>query len=542
MPLTVERDFVYTYRSKEERCTLTAPVTIPLETSIDDLVGRLIKAHCLPCFAVNGLKTSLTAFQAEETGKFYVRNSEEALRKFQENVDDVDDLVDQWAKVFTQELKEYAKPVEISNDQVFSEVYHNLIHSPALETLLNLEHTYAIAVEDVITQRDRDLNHFEIRQSKEMEDAVSLLGTVYTDVQVNQLAQRQFENTQMIESKWASELSNLQETQKREYREWVMKVHEDTQTSHGTPSFVQRVRALTNNMPEPCDDDGVPQPRMEESFTIHLGAQQKTMHNLRLLCVDILDLCRHKPNKVGGMLIPSPQRLQTAMSLYSNNLSALILLVDNRLNSYTGIKREFAKVCEQSTDFHLPNLEQQFQSIEQNVVKGNEWRVLHKVNEDGDRVSLKSTSSEGSREDRSNRMHVGDFYTTRHSNLSDVHVAFHLVTDETLTSPDISSRHPVILGIRNILKMCFRYDIFTLSIPLLLTHEMSEEMTVQWCNRRAELVFKCVKGFMMEMASWGGQSSRTIQFIVPKGCSEKMFTEFSSMLPGIFRVSNPVKG
>ena len=38
---------------------------------------------------------------------------------------------------------------------------------------------------------------------------------------------------------------------------------------------------------------------------------------------------------------------------------------------------------------------------------------------------------------------------------------------------------PVILGIRNILKTCFRYDIFTISIPLLLTHEMSEVSA--WC-------------------------------------------------------------
>ena len=43
-----------------------------------------------------------------------------------------------------------------------------------------------------------------------------------------------------------------------------------------------------------------------------------------------------------------------------------------------------------------------------------------------------------------------------------------------------------------------------------------QEMTIPWCMRRAELVFKCVKGFMMELATWGGTESRTIQFLVPK--------------------------
>ena len=33
---------------------------------------------------------------------------------------------------------------------------------------------------------------------------------------------------EQCESLWSSELSQLQESQKREYREWVMKVHEDT--------------------------------------------------------------------------------------------------------------------------------------------------------------------------------------------------------------------------------------------------------------------------------------------------------------------------
>ena len=39
------------------------------------------------------------------------------------------------------------------------------------------------------------------------------------------------------------------------------------------------------------------------------------------------------------MMVAQPQRLQTAMSLYSNNLSGIILLVDDRFHSYTGIQK-----------------------------------------------------------------------------------------------------------------------------------------------------------------------------------------------------------
>ena len=42
--------------------------------------------------------------------------------------------------------------------------------------------------------------------------------------------------------------------------------------------------------------------------------------------------------------------------------------------------------------------------------------------------------------------------------------------------------------------------------------------------KRAELVFKCVKGFIMEMATYGGQESRTVQFLVPLVRKESSFS------------------
>lgn len=111
------------------------------------------------------------------------------------------------------------------------------------------------------------------------------------------------------------------------------------------------------------------QPLLEESFTIHLGtlhhtfylsntptcplylpvhtlhltlcsgqsgAQLKTMHNLRLVCADVLDFCKHRRHGSRGAKL---RRLQTALSLYSSSLCGLVLLVDNRVSSYSGIKR-----------------------------------------------------------------------------------------------------------------------------------------------------------------------------------------------------------
>jgi hypothetical protein len=34
-----------------------------------------------------------------------------------------------------------------------------------------------------------------------------------------------------------------------------------------------------------------PRPRLEESFTIHLGSQLKQTHNVRIVAMDMMDLC-----------------------------------------------------------------------------------------------------------------------------------------------------------------------------------------------------------------------------------------------------------
>ncbi|KAK7113652.1 FERRY endosomal RAB5 effector complex subunit 3-like [Littorina saxatilis] len=545
MPHSVEKEFTFTFSSKEGKSKLTVPVTIPLVSSCTELVGRLQKMHNLPCNVIDELEKKLGEFTARETGRMHDQNGEENLQLLRQGKVNSNTLVDRWTKAYCKEVKEYATIQEEDPMRTFANVYHTLIHSPALETLLNLEHTYALAMENIIRQRDKDLKHLEGKHQSEMEVALQHVGESYRDDDINSLAQRHFDNMQLGEGKWAGELSQLREEQKREYHDWVHRVFEDTQAAN-TPSYVQRLRTVSATLPAAEDEERQVQNRLEESFTIHLGAQMKTTHNLRLLCTHVLDLCRHKPHTVGGIVVPQPQRLQTAMSLYSNSLCGLILLVDNRLNSYTGIKRDFAGVCEQSTDFHFPDVGRQLLAVEQAFAAANAVRQARQLQnvQEGDSVSVHSNGSGSSggsdNQDRSlgAKLHTGDFYLTKHSNLSEVHAVFHLVVDESVRTGDITSRHPAILSIRNIIRLCFRYDIQTLTIPLLLTHEMTEEMTIPWCLKRAELLFKCVKGFMIEMATYSSQVSRTIQFLVPRGLSEEMFAQISNMVPGIFRLSN----
>ncbi|CAH2276205.1 Hypothetical predicted protein [Pelobates cultripes] len=533
-----EREFVYRFQAGCESFALTVPLQFPVQENLDHLHGRLMLLHNLPCFIEQDLKKSLCQFVEEETIRDFDREAEQALECLKLSTVDVEHLANSWMKAYTETTLEHARPEEPNRDEDFADIYHDLIHSPASETLLNLEHNYFVSISELLGERDVEMKKLRERQGAEMDMVMQELGKSLSDQDVNSVAAQHFESQQILENKWITELKQLSTIQKQEYQEWVIKLHQDLKNPNN--SFISdEIKVQPSRLQEsveasrPTFEEHHP---LEESFTIHLGAQLKTMHNLRLLRADMLDFCKHKRNHRSGVKL---HRLQTALSLYSTSLCGLVLLVDNRINSYSGIKRDFATVCQECTDFHFPQLQEQLDVVQQVVLYARAQRN-QKTKHQHD--SSNGNEVRGDKFKTTERNHSnllpGEFYVTRHSNLSEIHVVFHLCVDDNMRSGNISARDPAIMGLRNILKVCCTHDITTINIPLLLVHEMSEEMTIPWCSKRAELVFKCVKGFMMEMVSWDGGVSRTVQFLVPQNISEEMFYQLSNMLPQIFRVSS----
>uniref|UniRef100_A0A7N8X9X0 CL004 protein n=1 Tax=Mastacembelus armatus TaxID=205130 RepID=A0A7N8X9X0_9TELE len=527
----MEKEFVFEFRAGKHNCVLKVPLQFPVQENISDLHGRLMLLHKIPCYIENELKTSLLNFIEKETILDYDREAELALQRLTTGDVDVNQLTKAWTRSYIETTLEHANPEEPSWDEDFADVYHELIHSPASDTLLNLEHNYFVSISELISERDMEIKKLQERQAAEMDKVMHELGNTLSDQDVNAVASQHFDAQQVLENKWASELKQVTCIQKQEYQEWVIKLHQDLQKSNNTSIINEEIKVQPSQLLELADTGArmfEEQPQLEESFTIHLGAQLKTMHNLRLVRADVLDFCKHRRHGSSGAKL---RRLQTALSLYSSSLCGLVLLVDNRVNSYSGIKRDFATVAKECTDFHFPCLESQLEEVQQVVLYARAQRSSKQKDQPGD------DKSKNVERNPSNIL-PGEFYISRHSNLSEVHVVFHLCVDDNVRSGNITARDPAIMGLRNILKVCCTHDITTVTVPLLLVHDMSEEMTIPWCLKRAELVFKCVKGFMMEMASWDGGISRTVQFLVPKSISEEMFYQLSNMLPQIFRVSS----
>lgn len=502
--------------------TVRVPVSIPTSVCPVELAHRLIQHHNLPIYLHNELSEKLKIAIQDKTEEHYRQQDKRVIQSLQEGKINIKDVAAAWANKYAQVNKRQED--EGCENEMLATMYHSLVHSPAAANLIGLEHSFSNAMSSLVSQREHALKEISERQTREMSETVSAVGVHFTDDDVNNLAARHLEDSQLMEVQWDSTISVLKEDQERDFKNFVMESFAGREiTTPVTPKdFILGSDTVMTEATEPTQ---------EESFTIHLGAQMKQMHNLRLLSADVLQLCKYQSHDASA--IP-PQRIQTSMSLYSHNLNGLVLLVDDRINTYTGIKREFGRVCGRTTELHFPDLEDQLEATRDLVPQVVQWRRDHPPPQyDCDEEAAPPPPVP-------QHLKAGDFYITRHSNLADVHVVFHMIVDDSLRSGDINSRHPVILGLRNVLKIACLGDITTLTIPLLLTNSMSEEMTMFWCQKRAELVYKCIKGFMMEMASWGGAEMKNMQFLVPKGISEDLFQHLAAMLPNIFRVSNPL--
>lgn len=421
----------------------------------------------------------------------------------------------------------------IRNDLKFAQMYNRLIHSGRFtEELIKLEFSYRPPVEDMFRTRDSSLEDLQTKSTREIEAAISQLGQTHTEASVSCLSSQHCQDMERLLNNWNKSIEALKDAQREDFCEKLETLYEEyinnpdsqsessrnIETIHShTPlknkrETIKKSLSIAEDNPTFSIEDlsvetSTYPARMEESFTINLGSQLKTAHNLRIMAADSLYLCDTQRNR------SCQARTETAMSLYSHNLSALVLLVDNHYESYYGIQHEFSQLCNSLNELHFDSFSKQIKNIREHVMPAYAGRK---------------------------NLETGDCYVTRHSNLANVHIVFHLVTDDSLKTCDVNSRHPIMASLRNILRVAHMYDIKTVSIPLLLVDEMDEEiLTVNWCLKRAELVLKCVKGFLIEMASLStGVEQGTIQFLVPKGISEELFTNLASLIPDIFRLAN----
>ncbi|GES99450.1 protein C12orf4 homolog [Rhizophagus clarus] len=255
-------------------------------------------------------------------------------------------------------------------------------------------------------------------------------------------------------------------------------------------------------------------PQMMETFTISLGNQVKSTHNLKLSLSDTDDLLKSSDDAARDMAY----KAQTAANLYSQKLTATVLLLTPRdwpkYKLGKSANKAFFARCKESTEFHFKDVESQLEAVEKDFGKSE--------------------------------IQEGDFFITKHSNLPLVHVVFHLVIEfESITSSELTQRSHVIDGLRNILRTIDRFDITSISLPFLLLPSNIDPFTDVLLDenilyKRGELVLKCIKGFMMQNSKNDGEkeeAAKTVSLLLSKNAAEKQFHNFRNLLTRIFKTS-----
>lgn len=505
----VAKIFTYSYTDIDgESKTITYPILFPIQNeTVGELAHRIVNEGMSPFMSALdshlSVKIELEKYISQQNQLQRCEDDEEILAAIRAGNVDIDSLVskiDNWHK---DEILECTMKIGPSDEEIFAQSFHRLVHSAQLMEILQKEQTYAMSIIDINQQRDEQIKSLINEQQTEMEKKIDQLDDGTTSEDINNLLSQHYSRQNLVQRRWESELEAKMGHQKNDFRNWIVSLLGQT-----LYSMDERPSMVNSNSNHNESDNAsmfyIQTPTFEESFTIYLGSQLKHMHNMRLIAANIYDFCNslHLSESISGANV--------ALGLYSSSLTGIILLTPS---GQVKPNRDLCKNASMSTEFHFNSIGQQIEDIQ------NELKQI--------------------KEREGCRLKAGDFFITRHSNLSQTHIIFHLISDEASNSPeDITSRHPVILGLRNILKTASRYDVTNLSIPALLRHEMSEDMTVPWCNRRADLVFKCAKGFIIESASWGGSELNTLQLVLPQDISYDLFSTLSNTVPQVFRLAN----
>lgn len=111
-----------------------------------------------------------------------------------------------------------------------------MVHSPALETMVHLEHMYAQTVRQRTEEKDKLVRSLADQQTDEMNKAVDRLEDDMTETKINELVARHYEDHSLLIVKLTSEIDTIKEAQRREYREWLMQMLEQNQATNSLPT------------------------------------------------------------------------------------------------------------------------------------------------------------------------------------------------------------------------------------------------------------------------------------------------------------------
>ncbi|XP_026677980.1 protein C12orf4-like isoform X3 [Diaphorina citri] len=221
--MTVVAEFKY------KNGAVTASIELPISESISELSHHIIEEENLQPYEEDDLLNALEDFIQFKKENLNDKLSNEALN-LTLCINNDEDIIRYWEKQFKEETVSYGDKSGSSDSELFSTAYHKLVHSGiALDTMLQVEQSYAHDVVNMIQQRDDQIEKLTKQQEESLNKKLETHQGSLSSEEINNLDQMYIEQQSFTLVKWISKIDTLKETQRREYRDWVMKLLEEHQ-------------------------------------------------------------------------------------------------------------------------------------------------------------------------------------------------------------------------------------------------------------------------------------------------------------------------
>uniref|UniRef100_A0A0N5CBJ4 Macro domain-containing protein n=1 Tax=Strongyloides papillosus TaxID=174720 RepID=A0A0N5CBJ4_STREA len=537
--------FTYSYKIFDSDKVVSLEIALPLEEyqTIDELATHLCIRETIPFCYHDDVLQKLTRFVQNYVEEIEAKRDDlillESLKSNSVDWNGIAKELDKFAKCY----EKNGSANENGNEKVsFEDRFQFVIQHGSKDQLSMIIKKEAKMAEEMgLLIRDRDI---EVEGLKRMcEEQISHYTSNNDSINTDPyMLTKLNEKLRSVNENYAHQIEELRGRQRTEFRNMVKTLYEEDQLPE---KYVEELSLLSIMSPRKISTiNNVNNQRTLEIFTVYLGAQLKSTHNIRIIsCDNLSDLCLSTAKNTEDDSFFDSQRLNTLMHLYRRGQSAVMLLVDKDPFYHIHKRSSFYKICEASTELHFECLEKQLEEVKEIIQKVNVGRKERKKFAD----EYDEPDEKNNKIYDVNMLRSGDVYMTRHSNLSQTQVVFHVVAENDLENDDISSRHPILNGLRNCIRYSARYGITTISIPLLLVNKPQENMTITWCLKRAELVFKCIKGYLIEICNTGSSSSTpggstshnttyTINFILPNNLSMTVYSQIIDLFSSIFHL------
>ena len=145
----IEKEFQFCYQNSGRKKMLRVNLVIPLASRSYELAHRLIAAHNIPCYMLDKLADALDQFVLSTLCQLQIDKAVGSINHLKQfGGDIVSNVADNWYKCLQEQVADFAdnsskgnvvQSVQLEGGLSIAQVYHALIHSSAMEAVLQLE-------------------------------------------------------------------------------------------------------------------------------------------------------------------------------------------------------------------------------------------------------------------------------------------------------------------------------------------------------------------------------------------------------------------